>query len=60
MWSPNLGVSVEADLLEVCKLAQVENFQQSLIFALNIRRLDHMNHVKDKELQVFATHFSCQ
>ncbi|VDO31801.1 unnamed protein product [Heligmosomoides polygyrus] len=56
--APNLGVSVEADLLEVCKLAQVENFQQSLIFALNIRRLDHMNHVKDKELQAVGLSLS--
>ncbi|KAK5973956.1 hypothetical protein GCK32_008056 [Trichostrongylus colubriformis] len=51
MSGPALGASIEADLLEVWRLAQVEKFQQSFIFTLHIRRLDHIAHVKDKEFQ---------
>ncbi|VDL63762.1 unnamed protein product [Nippostrongylus brasiliensis] len=51
MLLPGVGASVESDLLEVLRSAHVEEFQQKLIFALNIRRLDHINHVRDKELQ---------
>ncbi|KAK6033673.1 protein tyrosine kinase [Ostertagia ostertagi] len=54
MSSPALGASIEKDLLEVWKTAQVERFQQSLVFTLHIRRLDHISHVKDKEFQAIG------
>ncbi|KHJ91984.1 hypothetical protein OESDEN_08137 [Oesophagostomum dentatum] len=49
-----VGASVEKDLLDVFILAKIDDFQQKLIFVLNIRRLDHLSHVQEKELQTIG------
>ncbi|VDM74840.1 unnamed protein product [Strongylus vulgaris] len=54
MSNPGAGASIEKDLLDVWKLANVEDFQQKLVFSLNIRRLDHISHVQDKEFQAIG------
>ncbi|KAK6763019.1 hypothetical protein RB195_023644 [Necator americanus] len=47
----DLGACVEKDLVDVWNYAKVESFQQDLVFGLRIRRLMHISHVQDKELQ---------
>ncbi|KAE9413421.1 hypothetical protein Angca_007077, partial [Angiostrongylus cantonensis] len=49
MSSPITGGMVESTLLEAFRVAEVEEFQQAMIFSLQIRRLDHICHVRDRE-----------
>ncbi|CAJ0609832.1 unnamed protein product [Cylicocyclus nassatus] len=51
MSNPGTGASIQKDLLDVWRIANVEDFQQKLVFSLNIRRLEHISHVQDKEFQ---------
>ncbi|VDM62580.1 unnamed protein product [Angiostrongylus costaricensis] len=55
MSSPITGGMVESTLLEAFRTAEVEEFQQAMIFSLQIRRLDHICHVRDREFQVTTT-----
>ncbi|EPB66612.1 hypothetical protein ANCCEY_14298 [Ancylostoma ceylanicum] len=54
MSNPITGASVEKNLVDVCNLAKIEAFLHDLVFSLQIRRLDHISHVQDKELQAIG------